>query len=237
MRFMMMQSSAKGFTALPSAFLSVAAHALLIGAAVHGTGTRARELSEKVAEDVFYLPPPDRSAASAPSAERIAYLEMGAGATVSPTGRPTATPMGKPREGKPRTGDDMGNDATTQADHPAGPNADSVYSILTVEESATRAQGSAAPAYPAELLSANVEGSVTARYIVDTTGHADPASIQIVRETHPGFAKSVREAIPGMRFTPGMVQGQPVRQVVEQSFEFRVTPAAPAEHTRTKPVP
>ena len=237
MRFMMMQSSAKGLALSPSTFLSVAAHALLIGAAVHGTGARARQLLEKVADEVLYLPPPDRRASSVPSAERIAYLEMGAGADLSAKGRPTATPAGKPQDGKARLGDDLGMDASAQADRPAGTNPDSVYSILTVEESATREQGSAAPVYPAELMATNVEGSVTARYVVDTTGRADPASIQILRETNPGFAKSVREAIPGMRFTPGMVQSRPVRQMVEQSFEFRLAPAAPAEHTRTKPVP
>lgn len=237
MRFMMMQSSAKGLATSPSAFLSVAAHALLIGAAVHGTGARAKELFDKAVADVIYLPPPDRRAATSASVERIEYLEMGAGAAVAPTGRPTATPPGKPKHGTPRVGDDLGNEAHAQPDRPSGANPDSVYSILTVEESATREQGSAAPVYPPELMAANVEGSITARYVVDTTGRADPASIQIMRETHPGFAKSVRDAIPGMRFTPGLVQGRPVRQVVEQSFEFRLAAAAPAEHTRTKPVP
>jgi hypothetical protein len=42
-----------------------------------------------------------------------------------------------------------------------------------------------------------------------------------------------------MRFSPAMVQGRKVRQMVEQRFQFRITPpvAAPAEHTRTNPVP
>jgi hypothetical protein len=52
--------------------------------------------------------------------------------------------------------------------------------------------------------------------------------------------ESVRTAIPGMRFSPAMVQGRRVRQVVEQRFQFRITPPAltvPAEHTKASPVP
>jgi CheY-specific phosphatase CheX len=42
-----------------------------------------------------------------------------------------------------------------------------------------------------------------------------------------------------MRFSAAIVDGRPVRELVEQSFSFRIAPpaAAPSEHTRTNPVP
>jgi protein TonB len=120
------------------------------------------------------------------------------------------------------------------------PSDDSVYSILNVEESAVRAEGSAAPIYPPELIEKGVEGLVLTNFVIDTTGRADSATIEILQSTHPLFVASVRTAIPGMRFSPAMVQGRRVRQVVEQRFQFRITPpvpVVPAEHTRANPVP
>lgn len=238
MRFIM-QSSAKSVGITPSAALSVAAHVLLIGAAVQGTGERAKHLQEKLASAVVYLPPPDRRVSSAPREEHVEYLELGAGTQLSAVGDPTELPAGKASDRAPHAGDDLGASRLNEAARPAGPSTDSVYSILTVEESATRTQNSASPVYPPDLLAAGVEGGVVARYVVDTSGRADPASIQILRESNPAFTRAVREAIPAMRFTPGMVQGRPVRQVVEQGFEFRVAPpvAATAEHTRTQSRP
>jgi protein TonB len=120
------------------------------------------------------------------------------------------------------------------------PSEDSVYSILNVEESAVRSEGSAAPIYPPELISKGIEGAVLTNFVIDTTGRADTTTIEIVQSSHPLFVESVRTAIPGMRFSPAMVQGRRVRQVVEQRFQFRITPPAltvPAEHTKASPVP
>jgi len=100
-------------------------------------------------------------------------------------------------------------------------------------------EGSAAPVYPLELVKQGVEGSVIVRYVIDSTGRAEPASLEVTASTHPGFTEAVRDALPGMRFTAATRDGRPVRQLVEQSFAFRITPPtpAPSEHTRTNPVP
>jgi TonB family protein len=89
------------------------------------------------------------------------------------------------------------------------------------------------------MLEKGVEGSVLTRYIIDTTGRADSASLQVMTATNGAFTDAVREALPGMRFSPAVVQGHKVRQLVEQNFEFRILPpvTAPAEHTRAKPGP
>lgn len=235
-----LQSYAPTTAVTPSAMLSVAAHAVFIGAAVYGTGERSREIAEEISQRVYYLPPPDRTPASDAKAERIQYVDVGTGARLtgveSPTGKQAGQPQ--PEEQDPGRGA-AGMDQLAQAPQLALPSTDSVYSILNVEESAARSEWSAAPIYPAELIQKGVEGSVLTNFVIDTTGRADTATIEIFQATHALFAQSVRTAIPDMRFSPAMVQGRKVRQVVEQRFQFRITPpvSAPAEHTRTKPMP
>ena len=76
-----------------------------------------------------------------------------------------------------------------------------------------------------DLLSKHVEGTVVARYIVDTTGFADTTSFEVIRSTNPEFIRSVRDALPYMRFSPAKIGSHKVRQLVEQPFTFRITPA------------
>lgn len=224
----------------PSAMLSVAAHVALIGAAVYGTGEQSRQLAEEISQRVYYLPPPDRRAGSDALVERIQYVDVGNGARLrgpeSLTGPLAGEP--KPREEEAARGL-PGADPLDQPSQVPDPSADSVYSILNVDESAARAEGSSAPIYPSELIAKAIEGAVLTNFVIDTTGRADTTTIQIVQEAHPLFVQSVRTAIPGMRFSPATVQGRKVRQAVEQRFHFRLTPpvSAPAEHTRTSPVP
>jgi protein TonB len=224
----------------PSAVLSVAAHAMLIGAAVYGTGKEASELAAEIAQRVYYLPPPDRAPASESTVERIQYVDVGNGARVKGVESPTGVKSGQPAATDQEAGRGApGVDPVDQQSQVPTPSLDSVYSILNVEETAVRSEWSAAPVYPTELIAQAVEGSVLTNFVIDTTGRADTSTIQILQATHPLFALSVRTAIPDMRFSPAMVQGRKVRQVVEQRFQFRINPpaAAPAEHTRTKPVP
>jgi TonB family protein len=224
----------------PSAVLSVAAHAMLIGAAVYGTGKQASELAEEISQRVYYLPPPDRTRASEATVERIQYVDVGNGARVKGVESPIGTSAGQPVANNQDAGRGApGTDLLDQPSQSPFPSPDSVYSILNVEETAVRSEWSAAPIYPMELIQQAVEGSVLTNFVIDTTGRADTNTIEILQATHPLFAQSVRTAIPDMRFSPAMVQGHKVRQVVEQRFQFRIAPpvAAPAEHTRTKPVP
>jgi TonB family protein len=236
-----LQSYTSTTTVAPSAMFSMAAHAVLIGAAVYGTGEQSRQLVEEISQRIYYLPPPDRMPASEALAEQIQYVDVGNGARVTGKATPTGTAAGDP---KPK--DDAGGrgapgvDPLDQESQLPIPSEDSVYSILNVEESAVRSEGSAAPIYPPELIAQGVEGSVLTNFVIDTTGRADPQTIEVVQSAHPLFEQSVRTAIPGMRFSPAMVRGRRVRQVVEQRFQFRITPPAPpvaAEHTRASPVP
>lgn len=234
------QPSASAVT--PSVMLSVVAHVALIGAAVIGTEQQSLQLVETIAQRAVFLPPPDRQPHSDPMREQIRYVEVGNGVPLFGVEGGPGTPPGQPAGRTDRSGGGQpGADRLEQPSAPPLPSADSVYSILEVEEFAVRAEGSAAPAYPLELIKNGVEGSVLTNFVVDTTGRADTSSMTILESSHPLFVASVREALLGMRFSPASIQGRKVRQLVEQRFQFRITPStpvsAPAEHTRTSPIP
>lgn len=225
--------------AAPSAVLSVAAHVVLLGAAVYGSGPRPDRPEEATFARVFYLPPPDRIPRTDNNAEHLQYIEIGAGAIATPAISATGTSSGGPSAESNRRAGSLGLESEDKAAQSPIVSTDSVYSMLSVEESAVRSEGSAAPVYPRAMLEKSVEGAVLTRYIIDTTGRADSASLQVVNATNAAFTQAVREALPRMRFSPAVVQGRKVRQLVEQNFEFRILPpvTAPAEHTRAKPAP
>jgi len=82
--------------------------------------------------------------------------------------------------------------------------------------------GGVAPAYPAAMRSAGIEGQVKAEFVVDGKGRADAASLRIISSTSEQFSTAVRDALPRMRFTPARLSGEPVAQLVQQLFVFRL---------------
>ena len=109
-----------------------------------------------------------------------------------------------------------------------------VESEFRADTMVTRFAESAAPSYPPKLLEMKVEGGAYVQFVVDTTGLADTTSFRVISATHPEFAQSVRDALPGMRFSPAILRSKKVRQLVEQPFMFKIVPAAPT--TPTQPV-
>jgi TonB family protein len=74
--------------------------------------------------------------------------------------------------------------------------------------------------YPAPLYAARVNGTVTAEFVVDTTGRVEDGSFGIVSSTNPLFSEAVRQAVQGATYTPAIRHGMRVRQVVQQPFDF-----------------
>jgi hypothetical protein len=124
--------------------------------------------------------------------------------------------------GRPQRDTTLDAKPVTAPPPPPG-NTDSVFSVLDVDTAVVRSANSAAPAYPLKLLEAHITGSVSAQYVVDTTGFADTASFRVMRASNPGFIDAVREALPYMRFKPAKIGPTKVRQLVEQTFTFKIT--------------
>jgi hypothetical protein len=222
-----------------SATLSVAAHVAIIAAWVIATLPAANVPADSIANRVVYLPPPDRAPPDRSSAPAVRYVALapeglgaGVGARMMGDARPVAG--GETRGNKAR-------DSVTAPPvaAPETPGPDSVFSILDVDTAVVRTANSAAPAYPLKLLAAHITGSVSARYIVDTTGFADTSSFTVMTATNPEFVQAVRDALPYMRFQPAKIGPTKVRQLVEQQFSFHIADtavAAPAPvSTKKKP--
>jgi len=97
------------------------------------------------------------------------------------------------------------------------------YREFQVGQPVTPAPGTSALRYPDVLRQARVEGEVLAQFVVGPDGRPDVESFKVLKSSHDLFAKSVRDALPLMRFNPAMVGGKAVRQLVQQPFTFSLT--------------
>ncbi|HEX5972375.1 MAG TPA: TonB family protein [Gemmatimonadaceae bacterium] len=96
------------------------------------------------------------------------------------------------------------------------------YSESQVERIVTVVRG-AVPRFPDALRTSGLQGEVQVRFIVGTNGRVEPGSIEVVQSPHGLFSESVRSALLDARFRPAEVGGRAVRQLVAQSFSFRLT--------------
>ena len=110
---------------------------------------------------------------------------------------------------------------------------DNAFSVLEVDSTVIYDPTSAAPEYPLHLMNQGIEGFAMVRYVVDSTGLVDTMTYRVLNTSHGDFAVAVRRALPHMHFRPAMQSGMKVRQLVEQTFRFRIAPAA--DTTRKKP--
>ena len=210
-----------------SAVISIVTHALLIGAAIASTTRPANLETNWIENRAYYLPPPNRAPSQEGSRETIKYIALAPEGIGAGYGQ-----LGVGGESKPVVQDpseklgDLGRDLTNTINAPTLVGNDSVFTQLEVDSIVARYPGSAAPAYPIEMLKQGVQGSVTTQYVVDTTGFADTSSLRIMRTTNADFSEAVRSALPFMRFFPAKVGSKKVRQLVEQEFSFKIEQAA-----------
>jgi hypothetical protein len=88
------------------------------------------------------------------------------------------------------------------------------------EPAAWLSGGSELPVYPDSLWAARVPGRVVAEFIVGQDGKIEPGTLTIASATHPYFASAVKSALEGAVFRPAVLQGNPVRQLVQLPFVF-----------------
>jgi TonB family protein len=205
---------------------SLVAHgAVLLVALILSAGGRRLPADEREAR-VFFLLPPDRMPSSSHQSDLIQWGRLGGDLS-------DGEDLLRGGVGRRISADDHGSRlwgrrSGARPELPFGPAerlvADSVFSVLEVDRMVERYDGSAAPAYPPELVAKGVQGMVQAIYVVDTTGRVDTTSIEVLASDHPQFTQSVREALDHMRFRPALRGGQPVRQRVQRKFRFQIQP-------------
>ena len=211
-------------------FASLLAHVGVVAAAIAVTTGAPQLPADEREARVFFLLPPDRVDVRARQTDILQWgrpggdLEDGKLLRASEGMRVRVEAYGARARGQ-RSG--------ARGELPFGPVPylvpDTVFSVLQVDEMVERYEGSAAPAYPPDLMAMGTEGSVRTLYVVDTTGWVDTATIQVLSSDDARFTESVRAALGAMRFRPASRGGRPVRQLVEQKFSFRIQPRAGAD--------
>ena len=96
------------------------------------------------------------------------------------------------------------------------------YYEFQVEKPVSQIPGSGSPRYPDALRSSGVEGEVQAQFVVTEDGKADVSTFKVLKSTNDLFSSAVRSALPNMRFYPAEVGGKKVKQLVQQSFQFKL---------------
>lgn len=225
--------------------LSLAVHAAaVIAVAFHpSVQEQLDSFDEPMPEGLTFLVPP--SASPEASTTELRYSEEGGGkgvpegVRVEAEGNRFAEERGGLDSVKSREVAQTDNPDPAEAfESPATLPAD-VFMVVEVDSAATRDPSSVAPAYPSDMLAQRVPGYVAVRFVVDTTGRVDLTTVQVMRASRSEFARSVRDALPGMRFTPAKMGGERVRQLAEQVFRFElpVPTFSPPPPPPRRPVP
>lgn len=80
--------------------------------------------------------------------------------------------------------------------------------------------------YPPELRRRGVGGRAVVRAVVDTLGHVDPRSIEVLETPDSALVEPLQEMMRAATFTPGRVGGRPVRSATSLALDLRPAPPA-----------
>ena len=101
-------------------------------------------------------------------------------------------------------------------------NTNQTYFEFQVEKPAEMLAESPKPKYPSVLESSGIAGEVQAQFVVSSSGKADMDSFKVLKSTNELFTQAVKNVLPRMKFSPAMIGGKPVNQLVQQMFQFAV---------------
>jgi protein TonB len=217
-----------------SALVSLVVYGAIGGAVAVYASTRPEPVVEEEAIDVTFkatpepepvkpepAPPPPPTAAPPPPPEmKVRKVKPPAADPMKP---PDEIPEAKPEEGDPSagiavvdTGGDPGGNNTAPAPEapppppPPPPPRPKASVPINLPENGVPAQpkpGNAAPEYPAKQRSEGVEGLVVLKIVIREDGSV--GDIQVMKGDEP-FVSAARSAVKSWRFTPAMLDGQPI---------------------------
>ncbi|HEX5574837.1 MAG TPA: energy transducer TonB [Gemmatimonadales bacterium] len=223
MQLTLLESDRSFFRTAEYATVSIVAHVGIVWVILAtATGTFRLPTNEREARVLFLLPP-DPVAATERQADILLPGRPGSG--LDQAGQLPAEGEGLRLLATTKHARHRGERGGALKDQPFGPAphlAEIVYSALQVDETVQRYEGSAAPVYPPELSAQGKEGKVDAMYVVDTTGRVDTTTFQVLQSDDLLFTESVRTSLGEALFRPAKRAGQPVRQLVQQRFNFKL---------------
>ena len=81
--------------------------------------------------------------------------------------------------------------------------------------------------YPRTARLVGASGSAIVQFVVDTTGRAEPATINCVEATYRDFADAARSAVLDMEFTPATMDGHKIERLVQIPIEYKLDAVVP----------
>ena len=227
----LIESKQKGQRSLGQTVLSVLVHGLIIAAAVKATAGVAETIKNRPVDTTMVFlkpPPPPPPPPDQPPPDVIVSQNpppKGFQTVVAPTDIPKDIPPidlnEKPFDPKDFTGKGVEGGVAAGIVGGTGPVTGEVFLEAQLDDP-VQPISIPTPRYPPVLQSAGIAGAVDLQYVVDTTGHAEPASFKVLKTTHPAFVEPAKEAITKGVFKPAKFKGQAVRQLVQQRISFKV---------------
>ena len=83
-----------------------------------------------------------------------------------------------------------------------------------------------APVYPALLKQAGIQGRVILPAVIDTTGRVEPASVRIMKSSHPAFDQPTKDWVLKALFRPARLHGRGVRVSIHLVVDYAITPSS-----------
>lgn len=227
----LLESKAKKQKMAGGTMFSVVLHTVLIGAAVYATARAGVKDEKSKAEKIQFVemkkeppkvpdkaPPPKEVVVKAPSPKGFQVLRAPVKIDIkipeidlSKAITNESDFSGKGVKGGTGAGV-VGGVATTNQ----------TYFEFQVEKPAEMLAESPKPKYPSVLESSGIAGEVQAQFVVSSSGKADLDSFKVLKSSNELFTQAVKNVLPRMKFSPAMIGGKPVNQLVQQSFQFAV---------------
>jgi protein TonB len=227
----LIESKQKGHRTIGQSVLSVLIHGLIILGAIKATQGVAETIKNRPVDTTMVFlkpPPPPPPPPNQPPPDVVVAANpppKGFQTVVAPTDIPKDIPpidlTEKPFDPKDFTGKGVEGGVAAGVVGGTGPVSGEVFLEAQLDDP-VQPISIPTPRYPPVLQSAGIAGAVDLQYIVDTTGHAEPASFKVMKTTHPAFVEPAQEAIRKGVFKPAKFKGQPVRQLVQQRISFKV---------------
>ncbi len=204
--------------AVGAELLGISTYAVLVAVSIVGARALNHIAPTPLVDEAVSFLAPLRQSAPSPVQETLQFIGLaGLSAVADPV-------VGTSDLGKtPVPRGSLGDVAVEELDLPDASNdSDKAYSEIEVDSTVALDPSAEGPQYPPALLEAGVQGVVYVRFVVDTVGRVDTASIVVLDKPNPEFVDAVRTALVKMKYRPAILHGRAVSQLVEQPFVFRI---------------
>ena len=204
-------------------FASLAIHAAIIAGVVYAT-LHAAPLDDQVSmgRTVVLLAPQDlQNAADPPPVQQLADPLQGLQpVAVSAQNPPNMPAVDLQQRFDPKDYSSSGVEGNRASDIVVSGN--EVYAEALVDERPALLSAPA-PVYPALLKQAGIQGRVILPAVIDTTGRVEPASVRIMKSSHPAFDQPTKDWVLKALFRPARLHGRGVRVSINLLVDYSIT--------------